>query len=82
MLPQNVYVRVIPASLKSEPRSVPSVAAQRAQGPGDELDAGVVHIPEINVFMGDLQLALAIDVQIGAGKQEDIKPVCEKRDSK
>lgn len=67
------------ASLKGEPGGVSPVAAQGAQGPGDELDARVVHVPEVNVFVGDLQLALAVDVQVGAGQKEDVKPICKER---
>ena len=65
----------LPASLEGEAGGVPAVAAQRAEGPRDELHAGVVCVPEVDVLVGDLQLALAVHVQVGTGQQEDVEAI-------
>lgn len=72
--------RVLPARLKGKTCGISAIAAQGAEGPRDELHAGVVYVPEVNVLVGDLQLALAIYVQVGAGQQEDIEAICRAED--
>jgi hypothetical protein len=62
-----VRKRVLPARLKGKARSISAITAQRAEGPRDELHAGVVYVPEVDVLVSDLQLALPIHVQVGAG---------------
>lgn len=66
---------VSPSGLEGEAGGVAPVAAQGAEGPGDQLHPGVVRVPEVDVFMGDLQLALAVNVQVGAGEEEHVEPV-------
>lgn len=66
---------ISPSGLKGEAGGVAAVAAQGAEGPGDQLHPGVVRVPEVDVFVGDLQLALAINVQVGAGEEEHVEPV-------
>lgn len=56
-----------PSRLEREPGGVSSVSAQRAEGPHDEFEAGVVNVPKVDVFMGDLHGALPIDVQVRGG---------------
>lgn len=67
--------RVLPASFKCKACGVPAIAAQRAEGPRDELHAGVVDVPEVDVLVGDLQLAFAVHIQVGAGQQEDVETI-------
>lgn len=64
-----------PSSLEGEAGGVAAVAAQGAEGPGDQLHPGVVRVPEVDVFVGDLQLALAVNVQVGAREEEHVEPV-------
>lgn len=66
---------VLPASLEGKACGIPAIAAQGAEGPRDELHAGVVYVPEVDVLVGDLQLALAIHIQVGAGQQEDVEAI-------
>lgn len=65
----------LPSRLEGEAGGVPAVAAQRAEGPGDQLGAGVVDVPQVDVLVGDLHHALAVDVQVGTGQQEHVKPL-------
>lgn len=71
--------RVLPARLKGKTCGISAITAQGAEGPRDELHAGVVYVPEVDVLVGDLQLALAVHVQVGAGQQEDIEAICGSR---
>lgn len=66
---------ISPSSLEGEAGGIAAVAAQGAEGPGEQLHPGVVRVPEVDVFVGDLQLALAVNVQVGAGEEEHVKPV-------
>lgn len=72
---------VSPSRLEGEARGVAAIAAQRAEGPGEQLEARVVRVPEVDVFVGDLQLALAVHVQVGAGEEEHVEPVWGKKKS-
>lgn len=63
---ENLHARP-PAGLKGEPGGVSSVSAQGAERPHDEFEAGVVNIPQVDVFMGDLHGALPVDVQVRGG---------------
>lgn len=71
--------RILPSRLKGKACGISAITAQGAERPRDELHAGVVYVPEVDVLVGDLQLALAIYVQVGAGQQEDIEAVCSGR---
>lgn len=62
-----------PSRLEGEPGGVSSVAAQRAERPHDQLEAGVVDVPQVDVLMGDLHGALAVDVQVGGRHQVDVE---------
>lgn len=62
-----VRKRVLPARLKGKSCGISAITAQRAEGPRDELHAGVVYVPEVDVLVSDLQFALAIHVQVRAG---------------
>lgn len=64
---------VSPSSLEGEAGGVASVAPQRAERPGDQLGARVVDVPQVDVLVGDLHHALAVDVQVGAGEEEDVE---------
>lgn len=68
--------RVLPARLKGKACGISTITAQGAEGPRDELHTGVVYVPEVDVLMGNLQLALAIHIQVGAGQQEDVEAIC------
>lgn len=62
-----------PSRLEGEPGGVSSVAPQRAERPHDQLEAGVVDVPQVDVLVGDLHGALAVDVQVGSGHQVDVE---------
>lgn len=62
-----------PSRLEGEPGGVSSVAAQRAERPHDQFEAGVVDVPQVDVFVGDLHGALAVDVQVGGWHQVDVE---------
>lgn len=62
-----------PSGLEGEPGGVSSIAAQRAERPHDQLEAGVVDVPQVDVLVGDLHGALAVDVQVGGGHQVDVE---------
>lgn len=53
-----------PSRLKGEPGGVPAVSAEGAEGPHDQLEASVVDVPQVDVFVGDLHGALPVDVQV------------------
>lgn len=56
-----------PAGLKGKPGGVSSVSAQGAERPHDELEASVVNVPQVDVFVGDLHGALPIQIQVRGG---------------
>ena len=66
----------LPAGLEGEPGGVAAVAPQRAERPHHQLDAGVVHVPQVDVLVGDLHGALAVDVQVRRGHQVHVEPLC------
>lgn len=69
----------LPSGLEGEPGGVPSVAAQRAERPHDQLEAGVVDVPQVDVLVRDLHGALAVDVQVGRGHQVDVETLWRRR---
>lgn len=64
---------VSPSSFEGEAGGVSSVASQGAERPGDQLGAGVVDVPQVDVLVGDLHHALPIDVQVGTGEEEYVE---------
>lgn len=62
-----------PSRLKREPGGVSAVAAQRGEGPHDQFEAGVVYVPQVDVFVRDLHGALAVDVQVRGGHQVHVE---------
>lgn len=73
LLPAAIPFPVSPSSLESEASSITSVAPQGAERPGDQLGAWVVNVPQVNVLVGDLHHALAVDVQVGTGEEEHVE---------
>lgn len=68
-------VQYVPSGLEREPCGVSSVASQRAQGPHEQLDAGVVDVPQVDVLVCDLHGALPVDVQVRGGHQVHVEPL-------
>ena len=66
-----------PSRLKGEPGGVSPISAQGAERPHDEFEAGVVDVPQVDVLMGDLHGALAVDVQVGRGHQVHVETFCK-----
>lgn len=62
-----------PSGLKSEPGGVSAVSAERAERPHDEFEASVVNVPQVDVFLGDLHGALAVDVQVRGRHQVHVE---------
>lgn len=65
----------LPSGLEGKACRVSSVPSQRTQRPHDQLNSGIMDVPEVNVLLCDLHCALAINVQIGRGHQIHVKPL-------
>lgn len=63
----------IPPGLKREPGRVSAVSSEGVERPHDQLDSGVMDVPQVDVLMSDLHCALAVDVQVGSRHQVNVK---------
>lgn len=75
-LPHPSHSPVSPPGFEGEAGGVASVAPQGAERPGDQLGAGVVDVPQVDVLVGDLHHALPVDVQVGTGQEEHVEALC------
>lgn len=67
----------LPSWLKREPCWVPPVSPQWAERPHDQLDLGIVDIPEIDILMSDLHCAFAINVQVWCRHKIHVESLCK-----